>query len=180
MKGVPLWSARSGVSKSKSLELYKTLLDTISPCPPIGDSSWVLLISIPHAHQKKGYTIWGLHIQVISHILNDVLAITRGVMWVLFYKTLPLSSKALLGTLSFTAAAPKIWNGLPDYIRKENDLDKFKTQTHCFKEAYSDLSWAIIGFYFLLLSSLFTSYLLWVMLNYLLGRKCNNWLSFSI
>ena len=30
--------------------------------------------------------------------------------------------KCTLGDRSFTAAAPKIWNGLLDYIRKENDL----------------------------------------------------------
>ena len=30
--------------------------------------------------------------------------------------------RCTLGDRSFTAAAPKIWNGLPDYIRKENDL----------------------------------------------------------
>ena len=48
-------------------------------------------------------------------------------MWALFCKTL---------------ASPKIWNGLPDYIRKENDFDKFKRliKTQYFKEAYSDLS----------------------------------------
>ena len=34
--------------------------------------------------------------------------------------------KCTLWDRSFTAAAPKIWNGLPDYIRKENDFDKFK------------------------------------------------------
>jgi len=70
-------------------------------------------------------------------------------MWALFCKTLPLSSNALLGTninhkglqrtaneyaeergdRSSTAASPKIWNGLPDYIRKENDFDKFKTDS---------------------------------------------------
>ena len=33
--------------------------------------------------------------------------------------------KCTLGVRSFTAAAPRIWNGLPDYIRKENDFDKF-------------------------------------------------------
>ena len=26
--------------------------------------------------------------------------------------------KDTLGDISFTAAAPKIWNGLPDYVRK--------------------------------------------------------------
>ena len=31
--------------------------------------------------------------------------------------------KRSLGDRSFTAAAPKIWNGLPDYIRKEDDFD---------------------------------------------------------
>ena len=30
--------------------------------------------------------------------------------------------KCTLGDRSFTAAAPKIWNGLADYIDKENDL----------------------------------------------------------
>ena len=56
--------------------------------------------------------------------------------------TLPLSSKCALGDRSFTAAAPKIWNCLSDYIRKENDFDKFKRliKTLYFKEAYSDLS----------------------------------------
>ena len=33
--------------------------------------------------------------------------------------------KCTLGDRPFTAAAPKIWNGLPDYVRKENDFDKF-------------------------------------------------------
>ena len=50
--------------------------------------------------------------------------------------------KCTLGDRSFTAAAPKTWNGLPDHTRKENDFDKFKRliTTHYFKEAYSDLS----------------------------------------
>ena len=50
--------------------------------------------------------------------------------------------KCTLADRSFPAAAPKKWNGLPDYIRKENDFDKFKRliKTHYFKEAYSDLS----------------------------------------
>ena len=52
-------------------------------------------------------------------------------------------------------------------LGKRMILDMFKRliKTHYFKEAYSALSWAIYGFYFLLLSSIFTSYLLWVMLN---------------
>ena len=47
--------------------------------------------------------------------------------------------KCTLGDRSFST---KKWNGLPDYIRKENDFDKFKRliQTHYFKEAYSGLS----------------------------------------
>ena len=50
--------------------------------------------------------------------------------------------KCTLGDISFTAAAPKIWNGLPDHIRKENDFDMFKRliKTNYFKEANSDLS----------------------------------------
>ena len=50
--------------------------------------------------------------------------------------------KCTLGDRSFTAAAPKIWNGLPDYIKKENDFDMIKRliKTHYFKEANSDLS----------------------------------------
>ena len=34
--------------------------------------------------------------------------------------------KCTLGDRTFTAAAPKILNGLPDYNRKDNDFDKFK------------------------------------------------------
>ena len=84
--------------------------------------------------------------------------------------------KCTLGDRSFTAAAPKIWNGLADYIKKGNDFNKFKRliKTYYFKDAYSDLSWVIVGFSFQLLSSVFTSYLLSVILNFLLGRKCNN------
>ena len=50
--------------------------------------------------------------------------------------------KCTLGDRSFTAASPKIWNGLPDYTKKENDFDKFKRliRTHYFKKAYSALS----------------------------------------
>ena len=56
--------------------------------------------------------------------------------------TLPLSSNAHFGERSFIAAAPKIWNDLQDYIREENDFDKFKRliKTYYFKEAYNDLS----------------------------------------
>ena len=45
--------------------------------------------------------------------------------------------KCILGDRSFAAAAPKIWNGLADYIKKGNDFDKFKRliKTHYFKEA---------------------------------------------
>ena len=50
--------------------------------------------------------------------------------------------KCTLRDRSFTAAVPKIWNGLPDYIRKENCFDMFKRliKTLYFKEANSDLS----------------------------------------
>ena len=69
--------------------------------------------------------------------------------------------KCTLGDRSFTAAAPKIWNGLPDYIKKENDFDMFKRliKTHYFKEANSDLSISYCRFilysllYFLLVMS---------------------------
>ena len=49
--------------------------------------------------------------------------------------------KCSLGDRSFGAAAQKIWNGLADFIKKENDFDKFKRliKTYHFKEAYSDL-----------------------------------------
>ena len=45
--------------------------------------------------------------------------------------------KCTLGDRSFTAASPKIWSGLPDYTKKENDFDKFKRliRTHYFKKA---------------------------------------------
>ena len=34
--------------------------------------------------------------------------------------------KCTLGDRTFTAAAPKILNGLPDYMGKDNDFDKLK------------------------------------------------------
>ena len=40
----------------------------------------------------------------------------------LFCKTLPLSSNALLGTDHLLQLLKKIWNGLLDYIGKENDF----------------------------------------------------------
>ena len=87
-------------------------------------------------------------------------------MWAVLCKTktIPLSPNALFvtGDRSFTAAAPRIRKGFPEYIRKKNDFDEIKRliKTHYFKEAHSYLSLAIVGFYFLLLCSLFTSYLL--------------------
>ena len=53
-----------------------------------------------------------------------------------------LQDPTTLGDRSFPAVSPKKWNGLPDYIRKENDFNKFKRliKKHYFKEAYSDLS----------------------------------------
>ena len=80
-----------------------------------------------------------VYLSNLSHIKRCSLYNPRSNVGVILQN--PTSKfKGTLGDISFTAPAPKIWNGLPDYIRKENDLDKFKTQTHCFKEAYSDLS----------------------------------------
>ena len=47
--------------------------------------------------------------------------------------------KCTLGDRSFTATAPKIWKCLPDYIRKDNDFDKFKRliKTYYYKELMS-------------------------------------------
>ena len=66
----------------------------------------------------------------------------RSNVGVILHDPAAIKFKCTLGDISFTAAAPKIWYGLPDYIRKENDFDKFKRliKTHYFKEAYSDLS----------------------------------------
>ena len=46
--------------------------------------------------------------------------------------------KRTLGNRSFAAAAPKIWNNLPEYIRNEGNFNKFKSllKTHYFREAY--------------------------------------------
>ena len=43
-----------------------------------------------------------------------------------FCMTLPLSSNVLLGTEYLLQLLQFMWNGLMDYIRKENDFDKFK------------------------------------------------------
>ena len=49
--------------------------------------------------------------------------------------------KRTLSDRSFTVVAPKTWNDLPDYIRKKDNFDKFKSllKTHYFREAYSNL-----------------------------------------
>ena len=58
--------------------------------------------SIPR--RPKYYLLW-------KKKLNNVLAITCGIMWALSCMTLPLSSKCTVGDRSFTAVVPKIWNG---------------------------------------------------------------------
>ena len=47
--------------------------------------------------------------------------------------------KKTLGDRSFTAAAPKVWNSLPDFIRNQNNFLSFKLalKTHLFRQAYN-------------------------------------------
>jgi hypothetical protein len=50
-----------------------------------------------------------------------------------------VKSKATLGDRSFTVAAPKLWNNLPNALRNVSNGDSFKCllKTYLFKEAYS-------------------------------------------
>ena len=50
-----------------------------------------------------------------------------------------IKSKATLGDRSFTVAAPKLWNNLPNALRNVSNVDSFKCllKTYLFKEAYS-------------------------------------------
>jgi hypothetical protein len=50
-----------------------------------------------------------------------------------------VKSKATLGDRSFTVAAPKLWNNLPNALRNVSNVDNFKClpKTYLFKEAYS-------------------------------------------
>ena len=50
-----------------------------------------------------------------------------------------VKSKATLGDRSFTVAAPKLWNNLPNALRNVSNVDSFKCllKTYLFKEAYS-------------------------------------------
>ena len=43
-----------------------------------------------------------------------------------FLQDVSAKFKLTLGDRSFTAAAPKIWNVLPDYIRMKKNFDTFK------------------------------------------------------
>jgi hypothetical protein len=48
-----------------------------------------------------------------------------------------VKSKATLGDHSFTVAAPKLWNNLPNALRNVLNVDSFKCllKTYLFKEA---------------------------------------------
>ena len=64
----------------------------------------------------------------------------RCYVGVFFFARHSATFKRILGDRSFTTAAPKIWNVLPNYIRKENYFDKFKKllNTYYFRESYID------------------------------------------
>ena len=51
----------------------------------------------------------------------------------------PLGST--LGARSFSAAAPKLWNGLPVELRQATSLDSFKSKlkTYLFKKYFDNL-----------------------------------------
>ena len=51
-----------------------------------------------------------------------------------------------LGVRSFSAAAPKLWNGLPVQIRQETPLDSFKSRlkTYLFKKYFNSLPTLVI------------------------------------
>ena len=61
----------------------------------------------------------------IIHIKRCSLYNLRSNLGVIL-QDLTATVKCTLGDRTFTAAAPKILNGLPDYIRKDIDFDKFK------------------------------------------------------
>jgi hypothetical protein len=52
--------------------------------------------------------------------------------------TIPSVKLVNYGERSFSYAAPKLWNALPEYIRKSETLPIFKTRlkTHLFKQYY--------------------------------------------
>jgi hypothetical protein len=52
--------------------------------------------------------------------------------------TIPSVKLVNYGERSFSYAAPKLWNELPEYIRKSETLPIFKTRlkTHLFKQYY--------------------------------------------
>ena len=102
-------------------------------------------------------------------------------MWALFCKTLSLSSNALLGTEIIYCSCSKdmerftglhwerewFWISFRDSLRRT--ILK-RPNAICLELCM------VFIFYFYLLFLLLTFY----ELNYLLGRKCNKWLSFSI
>ena len=51
----------------------------------------------------------------------------------------PATRPITCGDRAFSVAAPKVWNGLPQYLRKSTSLTSFKSQlkTFLFKDAFS-------------------------------------------
>ena len=51
----------------------------------------------------------------------------------------PTTRLITCGDRAFSVAAPKVWNGLPHYLRKSTSLTSFKSQlkTFLFKDAFS-------------------------------------------
>ena len=52
----------------------------------------------------------------------------------------PKSRTVSYGDRDFRIAAPKLWNGLPEYIRKCESLPEFKSflKTHLFRKSFTD------------------------------------------
>ena len=65
---------------------------------------------------------WGLWLENLSRILN-----------VLMTKCETFADRA------FSVAAPKNWNNLPDYLRRQRDSEQFKKQlkTYLFKSVFN-------------------------------------------
>ena len=51
---------------------------------------------------------------------------------------LPKTNTKTFGTRAFTYASPFVWNNLPDIVKNQENIDKFKVllKTHLFRVAY--------------------------------------------
>jgi hypothetical protein len=104
---------------------------------------WVISASYPGAmccSMACAAFAWAAWINLIDFRFSPSRAVTDDRLYQsqMIDCTIPSVKLVNYGERSFSYAAPKLWNALPEYIRKSETLPIFKTRlkTHLFKHYY--------------------------------------------